>query len=75
MLVTIVPIFGVFYQAAVVLPEFRAERIASEAARKQDEEHAKKMESLRKRQITESALLWVELQDLRKTVKATMKGE
>lgn len=76
LVLTLLPIVGVFYQAFVVLPEIRQVRIDFETERVKEIDHAKKVDSLRKAAITERSLLLLDLKEARNLTKSIQsKGE
>ena len=63
------------YQVFVMMPEIAETRKMFEAERVKEEGHARKIEALRKSQITEGALLLLDLQESRRIVKSLKRDE
>lgn len=75
LILTLLPILGVLYQAFVVLPEIHQVRVEFDGERAKEVEHYQKVEALRKAAITERSLLLLDLKEARGLVKSLPKGE
>lgn len=72
-LVSVMSLACVAYQAIFVMPELKEMKRSVEVDREKELTHYKKIEGLRKAQVTESALLLLELRDNRNAAKAVSK--
>lgn len=71
----IMPLLGILYQGFVVLPHIDGAREAFHSEREAELLHFKRIEALRKGQVTEQALLLNELRYSVKMAKTLSKGE